>query len=73
MVISPLAQGADQFIAAAGLAQGYQLQTLLPGPQGEYEKTFDLGDKAPEVAFFGIFWTVRARATAPKNCPAIDA
>jgi adenylate cyclase len=49
VVISPLAQGADQIVAGAGLELGYQLQALLPGPQGDYEKTFDLGETEAEI------------------------
>jgi adenylate cyclase len=52
VVISPLAQGADQIIAGAGLALGYQLQAILPGPQSDYERTFDLGETDEEIAIF---------------------
>ena len=55
VVISPLAQGADQIIAGAGLALGYQLQAILPGPQADYEKTFDLGEAEEEIAIFRDF------------------
>ena len=51
-VISPLAQGADQLIAGAGLEQGYRLEAILPAAQGAYEKTFDLGDLDEEIAAF---------------------
>jgi adenylate cyclase len=55
VVISPLAQGADQLIAEAGLGQGYQLQAILPGPQADYEKSFDLGEEDAEMAIFHGF------------------
>ncbi len=51
-VLSPLAQGADQLIATAGLEQGYRLQAILPAVQAEYEKTFNLGDFDEEIAAF---------------------
>ncbi|MFO1246653.1 MAG: tetratricopeptide repeat-containing protein [Alphaproteobacteria bacterium] len=51
-VISPLAQGADQLIAAAGLEEGYRLQAVLPAAQADYEKTFNLGDFDAEIAAF---------------------
>ncbi|MBW8709444.1 MAG: hypothetical protein JF627_09330, partial [Alphaproteobacteria bacterium] len=51
-VISPLAQGADQLIAGAGLEQGYRLQAVLPAAQADYEKTFNLGDFDQEIAAF---------------------
>jgi adenylate cyclase len=55
VVISPLAQGADQLIAGAGLQQGYSLQAILPGPQSDYEGTFDLGEEDKEIAVFRDF------------------
>lgn len=51
-VISPLAQGADQLIASAGLEQGYRLQAILPAAQADYERTFNLGDFDEEIAAF---------------------
>jgi class 3 adenylate cyclase len=69
VVISPLAQGADQLIAAAGLAQGYQLQTILPGPQAEYEKTFDLGDEDAEVGSFRDFLDKARRGYGVEELP----
>ncbi len=51
-VISPLAQGADQLIAAVGLEQGYRLEAILPAAQPDYEKTFNLGDPDEEIAAF---------------------
>jgi adenylate cyclase len=51
-VISPLAQGADQVIARAGLEQGYQLQAILPAAQSDYETTFNLGDFDEEIGVF---------------------
>ena len=51
-VISPLAQGADQLIASAGLEQGYKLQAVLPAALADYEKTFNLGDFDEEIAAF---------------------
>ncbi len=51
-VISPLAQGADQMIASAGLEAGYRLQAILPAAQADYEKTFNLGDFDEEIAAF---------------------
>ncbi|MEI7790272.1 MAG: hypothetical protein WCJ15_03760, partial [Alphaproteobacteria bacterium] len=51
-VISPLAQGADQLIASAGLEQGFRLQAILPAAQADYEKTFNLGDFDEEIGAF---------------------
>jgi hypothetical protein len=44
-VISPLAAGADQIVAAAGLGLGYRLQCPLPFAQADYEKSFS--DRPP--------------------------
>jgi hypothetical protein len=55
VVLSPLAQGADQLIAGVGLRQNYQLQAILPGPQADYELTFDLGEADDEIAIFRDF------------------
>jgi hypothetical protein len=52
VLVSPLAQGADRMIVEAGLASGYRLEAVLPGAQADYERTFDLGDPAADVAAF---------------------
>lgn len=39
-VISPLAEGADRFVAEEGLALGFELQCPLPFIREEYEKDF---------------------------------
>ena len=44
VVLSPLAEGADQMIAAAGRKLDYRLGAILPFAAGDYEKTFDLDD-----------------------------
>lgn len=39
-VVSPLAEGADRFVAEEALALSYSLQSPLPFPRHEYEKDF---------------------------------
>ena len=41
---SPLAEGADQIIAAAGAAAGYKMGAILPFAIADYERTFDLAE-----------------------------
>ena len=42
-VMSPLAEGADMLVAEEGLAEGYELQCVLPFERAEYEKDFKDG------------------------------
>jgi hypothetical protein len=53
-VITPLAEGADRLIARAGTGQGWRLGAVLPFPQADYERTFDLdpSNRAPAIADF---------------------
>lgn len=44
-VISPLATGADQVVARAGLALGWTLQSPLPFPREEYARDFAEGEE----------------------------
>ena len=43
-IISPLAEGADMLVAEEALADGYELQCVLPFDRQEYEKDFTEGD-----------------------------
>ena len=43
-LLSPLAEGADQLIAAAALDAGWRLGAVLPFDQSAYAATFDLPD-----------------------------
>ena len=52
VVVSPMAQGADQLIATSALALGYRLAAVLPAAQAEYERTFDLGTEKEDIATF---------------------
>ena len=62
VVISPLAQGADQLIATTGLALGYRLQAVLPSDPADYEPTFGLGTEAQDIAIFRELMTQAASA-----------
>ena len=50
VVVSPLAQGADQLIATSAMTAGYRLAAVLPAAQAEYERTFDLGTQDEDIA-----------------------
>jgi hypothetical protein len=54
-VVSPLAEGADQIVGEAGMAQGYKLNVLLPFDADTYKEFFELPDDAkcehPRVTF----------------------
>lgn len=52
VLVSPLAQGADQLIATTALAMGYRLAAVLPAAQADYERTFDLGTEKEDIATF---------------------
>src|SRR5580704_16285847 len=49
VVVSPLAQGADQLITTSALALGYRLAAVLPAAEADYERTFDLGMKDEDI------------------------
>src|SRR4051812_335900 len=40
IVVSPLAEGADRFVAHEAIANGFPLHCPLPFPRGEYERDF---------------------------------
>ena len=50
IMVSPLAQGADQMIATSAMTVGYRLAAVLPAAQAEYERTFDLGTEDEDIA-----------------------
>ena len=49
VVVSPMAQGADQLIATSAVAVGYRLAAVLPAAQADYERTFDLGTEDEDI------------------------
>jgi adenylate cyclase len=49
VVVSPMAQGADQLIATSAMAAGYRLAAVLPAAQADYERTFDLGTEDEDI------------------------
>ncbi len=51
-LLSPLAEGADQLIAAAALDAGWRLGAVLPFEPAAYAATFDLPDAARSRAEF---------------------
>jgi len=59
ILVSPLAEGADQLVAEAGLDLGYELQCAFPFPAEVYARDFEPGSEA------GVrFDALRARAAA---------
>ncbi len=59
VVVSSLAEGADQIVAYAGLAKGWRLDAVLPFSAGEYANDFE----APETALRFAELSRRARHT----------
>ncbi|MFN7942857.1 MAG: hypothetical protein U0X73_14810 [Thermoanaerobaculia bacterium] len=49
-IVSPLAEGADRWIARAGLAAGWPLVAVLPLPRAEYERDFATAASRAEFA-----------------------
>lgn len=49
-VVSPLADGADQMAAEAGLAKGWRLQSVLPFDRATYARDFAEPDEAAQFA-----------------------
>ena len=49
VVVSPMAQGADQLIATSAVAVGFRLAAVLPAAQADYERTFDLGTEDEDI------------------------
>ena len=64
VLVSPLAQGADQLIAMTALELGYRLEAILPCEVADYEQTFGLGTEARDIA---IFHELMAKAAAPEG------
>lgn len=54
-VISPLAEGADQLVAAAGQKTGYRIGAILPFDVADYERTFDLSGAEASIARLRAF------------------
>ena len=52
VLVSPLAQGADQLIATTALALGYRLEAVLPASAADYERTFDRETAQADIATF---------------------
>lgn len=64
VLVSPLAQGADQLIAMTALELGYRLEAILPSEVADYEQTFGLGTEARDIA---IFHELMATAASPEG------
>ncbi len=64
VVVSALAQGADQLIAMSAMAAGYRLAAVLPAAQAEYERTFDLGTEDEDI---GTLRDLIAKAHPPEG------
>ena len=71
VVVSPMAQGADQLIATSALALGYRLAAVLPAAQAEYERTFDLGTEKEDIATFRDLIS-RAHPPTGEGCLILD-
>ncbi len=71
VVVSPMAQGADQLIATSAMAAGFRLAAVLPAAQAEYERTFDLGTEDDDI---GTLRDLIARAHPPggEGCLVLD-
>jgi adenylate cyclase len=71
VVVSPMAQGADQLIATSAMAAGYRLAAVLPASQADYERTFDLGTEDEDI---GTFRDLIAKAHPPdgEGCLILD-
>ncbi len=52
VLVSPLAQGADQMITMTALGLGFRLEAVLPARPDNYERTFGLGTEAQDIAAF---------------------
>jgi class 3 adenylate cyclase len=64
VLVSPLAQGADQLIAIAALELGYRLEAVLPAEPADYERTFGLGAQEQGVV---TFRDLMAKASTPQG------
>jgi adenylate cyclase len=62
VLVSPLAQGADQMITATALELGYRLEAVLPGTPADYEGTFGLGTEEEDIATFRALMAKAASA-----------
>ncbi|HEX4026852.1 MAG TPA: adenylate/guanylate cyclase domain-containing protein [Rhizomicrobium sp.] len=64
VLVSPLAQGADQLIATTALELGYRLEAVLPAPPTDYERTFGLDTEEQDIA---LFRDLMAKAAPPQG------
>ena len=64
VLVSPLAQGADQLIATAALELGYRLEAVLPAEPASYERTFGLVTQEQDVV---TFRDLMVKASAPQG------
>ena len=71
VLVSPLAQGADQLIAASALLLGYRLAAVLPAAEAEYERTFDSATAKEDVATFRTL-LAKAQPPAGEGCLVLD-
>lgn len=71
VLVSPLAQGADQLIAASALLLGYRLAAVLPAAEAEYERTFDLGTAKEDIATFRYLMT-KTQPPIGEGCLVLD-
>lgn len=71
VLVSPLAQGADQLIAASALLLGYRLAAVLPAAEAEYERTFDLGTEKEDIATFRYLMT-KTQPPMGEGCLVLD-
>jgi len=62
VLVSPLAQGADQLIATVALTLGYRLEAVLPALLADYERTFDRETAQADIA---TFRALMAKAAGP--------
>jgi hypothetical protein len=62
-IVSPLAEGADQFVAAIARARGYRLAVPLPFAPAEYEKDFS----AEGLATFRTLLAAARRVTSHRG------
>jgi adenylate cyclase len=64
VLVSPLAQGADQLITTMALELGYRLEAVLPAEPADYERTFGLGTEEQDIA---AFRDLMATAASPEG------
>jgi class 3 adenylate cyclase len=71
VVVSPMAQGADQLIAKSAIAAGYRLAAVLPAAQADYERTFDVDTEDDDIATLRDL-IAKAHPPAGEGCLVLD-